>query len=150
MITPARPTRSIGLLICLAICTALAGCDSHPEFVLDSDIPQVPGMEQRLGFDIKRSGGNIIGGVFIFVGPIRETEKTMRALASRFKDSGWSVERETPGFPRSALVFKKDDRLVEVVLDADQLEPAMSKAQYVVSGKEDSAAKSDPSTDAPG
>jgi hypothetical protein len=74
----------------------------------------------------------------------------MTTLASRFKNSGWYLERETPGFPRAALVFKKDGRSVEVVLDADQLEPAMSRAQYVISVNESSAEKNITSTDSPG
>lgn len=117
----------------ILVLAVLVGCSSTPTRILDSDIPQVPGMEQRLGFDIKRQGGDIVGGVFVFVGPLLETETTMRTLTSRFKDAGWVLERATQGFPRSALVFEKNGRRVEVALDADQLEPAMSRAQYVVS-----------------
>ena len=107
-------------------------------------------MEQRLGFDIKRSQGDLVGGVFVFVGPLRDTEETMKALASRFRDSGWTVEREVAGFPRAAFVFRKDDRAVEVVLDADQLEPAMSRAQYVVSVQGQAAPKDTTKADTSG
>ena len=113
----------------------LGGCSSTPTFILQSDIPQVPDMEQRLGIDVKRTLGEISSGIFVFVGPLNDWEATMRTLISRFRDAGWTLERSTPGFPRSAMVFTKDslcDRRVEVVLDADQLEPAMSRAQYVV------------------
>ena len=107
-------------------------------------------MEQRLGFDIKRSEGDLVGGVFVFVGPLRDTEDTMKKLTSRFRDSGWTVERETPGFPRAVLVFQKNDRTVQVVLDADQLEPAMSRAQYVISEESETASQSDTDTSTSG
>ena len=113
---------SLALAFALLLLT-IAGCSSGPTRILDSDIPTVPGMQQRLGFDIKREAGDIVGGVFVFVGPLRETEETMRALSSRFRDAGWTLDRSTQGFPRSALVFSKDSRRVEVALDADQLEP---------------------------
>ena len=145
-----RFSRAFALIPVLALVTALGGCDSGPSFVLDSDVPQVPGMEQRLGFDIKRSEGDLVGGVFVFVGPLRDTEDTIKKLTSRFRDSGWTVERETPGFPRAALVFQKNDRTVQVVLDADQLEPAMSRAQYVISEESETASQSDTDTSTSG
>lgn len=145
-----RSFRVATVLGCIALVAAFVGCDSSPRFVLDSDVPQVPGMEQRLGFDIKRSDGDLVGGVFVFVGPLRNTEGTMKALASRFRDSGWTVAREVPGFPRSSFVFRKNNRAVEVVLDADQLEPAMSRAQYVVSVQNESSPKDTSQTDTSG
>lgn len=107
-------------------------------------------MQQRLGFDIKRSAGDITNGVFIFVGPLMETEQTMKTLATRFRNRGWELKRETPGFPRAVLVFTKGDRQVEVVLDADQLEPAMSRGQYVVSERDDGVAPKSEQTDTTG
>lgn len=140
---------SLLLLACLVL-AVVPGCSSEPKFVLDSDIPEIPGMQQRLGFDIKRSAGDITNGVFIFVGPLMETEQTMKTLATRFRNRGWELKRETPGFPRAVLVFTKGDRQVEVVLDADQLEPAMSRGQYVVSERDDGVAPKSEQTDTTG
>ncbi|MAJ47983.1 MAG: hypothetical protein CBC35_12070 [Planctomycetes bacterium TMED75] len=109
------------------------GCSSGPQVLLDSDIPTVPNMSQRLGFDIKRRGPMLVGGVFVFVGPILQMEPLIKRVVSRFTSRGWTVVQDTWGFPRSVLVFEKFDRSVRVVLDADQLEPAMSRAQYTVS-----------------
>ncbi len=113
--------------------TALVGCDSGPTRILDSDVPQMPGMEQRLGFDIKRRGGDLVGGVFIFMGPLQDMQESMATLASRFRDRGWTLEGSSAGFPRSSMLFGQGDRRVQVVIDADQLEPAMSRAQFTVS-----------------
>ena len=120
------------LLLALVVAW-LPGCGSGPQVVLDSDIPTAPDMSQRLGFDIKRRGPDLVGGVFIFVGPILDMEPTIRKVVGRFQGQGWSVIQDTWGFPRSVLRFGKGDRRVRVILDADQLEPAMSRAQYMVS-----------------
>ncbi|HAW96351.1 MAG TPA: hypothetical protein DCX60_08755, partial [Phycisphaerales bacterium] len=45
-------------------------CSTQPDVVLASDIPTVPDMEQRLGYDIKRRQGELVGRRFIFVGSI--------------------------------------------------------------------------------
>ena len=123
------------------LCTALLlatlslspGCSSESQVILNSDIPTVPDMSQRLGFDIKRRGPMLVGGEFVFVGTILQMESSVQKLVGRFKNRGWTVAQDTWGFPRSVLVFEKYDRSVRVVLDADQLEPAMSRAQYTVS-----------------
>ena len=125
----------------------IVGCGSGATRILDSDVPQMPDMEQRLGFDIKRRGGDLVGGVFVFIGPLMDMERSVRVLSSRFRDQGWAVERGTVGFPRSVLVFSMNDRRVEVAIDADQLEPSMSRAQYVVSVEgEGRPVAGDPST----
>jgi hypothetical protein len=111
----------------------LSGCSSAPTRILDSDVPQMPEMEQRLGYDIKRRGGDLVGGVFIFIGPLEDMQASMITLASRFRDQGWTLEGESASFPRSSMLFARDDRRVQVIIDADQLEPAMSRAQFQVS-----------------
>ena len=121
------------LLAALVLAGLLSGCDSGPTWVLDSDVPQMPDMEQRLGFDIKRRGGDLVGGTFIFIGDIEDMQTSMDVLRSRFQDAGWVVEGSTVSFPRSSMVFAMDDRRINVVVDADMLEPRMSRAQYVVS-----------------
>lgn len=126
-----RPVLHV-LLLALVVAW-LPGCSSGPQVVLDSDIPTVPDMSQRLGFDIKRRGPDLVGGVFIFIGPILDMEPMIKKVVGRFRNQGWSVIQDTWGFPRSVLRFGKGDRRVRVILDADQLEPAMSRAQYMVS-----------------
>ena len=122
-------------LLCtlLLASTSLVGCDSGPTRILDSDVPRMPGMEQRIGFDIKRRGGELVGGVFIFIGPLQDMQAALNALASRFRDQGWTLEGQSAGFPRSSMLFSQGDRRVQVIIDADQLEPAMSRAQFKVS-----------------
>ena len=151
MMRRALGTATLCSILLLTILGGCPGCSSGPQVVLDSDIPTVPDMSQRLGFDIKRRGTMLVGGVFVFVGPIQEMESSIRRLVGRFTDRGWTVAQDTWGFPRSVLVFEKLDRSVRVVLDADQLEPAMSRAQYTVSiissssSDEPNAQPSDPS-----
>ena len=123
----------MAVLILLSLSFSGAGCSSQPDVVLASDIPTVPDMEQRLGYEIKRRKGELVGGRFIFVGPILHLNELVESIDSKFTSYGWSTERSTWLFPRSELVFAKDDRRVLVVLDADQLEPAMSRAVYKVS-----------------
>ena len=142
--------RSHCLLIgALVLVSQLLGCGSTATRILDSDVPQMPDMEQRLGFDIKRRGGELVGGVFIFIGPLLDMEGSMTVLSSRFRDQGWTVVGRSAGFPRSSLLFARDDRRVRVIIDADQLEPSMSRAQYVVSLEEDGSSDVDaPDADA--
>ena len=123
----------VAVLALLSLALIGTGCSTQPDVVLASDIPTVPDMEQRLGYDIKRRQGELVGGRFIFVGSILEMEGMVDSIDSRFKGFGWSTERSTWLFPRSELVFAKGDRRVLVILDADQLEPAMSRAVYQVS-----------------
>ena len=135
---PSHMTRSsfpfiLAVLTLLSVALFGAGCSTQPDVVLASDIPTVPDMEQRLGYDIKRRQGELVGGRFIFVGPILEMDEMIKSIDSRFTGYGWSTERSTWLFPRSELVFAKEDRRVRVILDADQLEPAMSRAVYQVS-----------------
>lgn len=111
----------------------LFGCSSGPTWILDSDVPQMPDMEQRLGYDIKRRGGDLVGGVFVFIGPLKNMQESMGTLASRFRDQGWTLEGQSTSFPRSSMLFAQEDRRVQVIIDVDQLEPAMSRAQFQVS-----------------
>ena len=90
-------------------------------------------MEQRLGYEIKRRQGELVGGRFIFVGPILHMDEMVESIDSKFTSYGWKTDRSIWLFPRSELVFSKGDRRVLVILDADQLEPAMSRAVYKVS-----------------
>ena len=119
--------------IVLSLPAFCPGCSSEPQVILNSDIPTAPDMTQRLGLDIKRRGPMLVGGDFVFIGPILKMESSIQRLVGRFTSQGWRVVQDTWGFPRSVLVFEKFDRRVQVVLDADQLEPAMSRAQYTVS-----------------
>ena len=133
MSNPRPHLNRVRVLAGLALALLVAACDSGPTWVLDSDVPQMPDMEQRLGFDIKRRSGDLVGGTFIFIGNLSDMQESVSALCSRFRDAGWSVESSTVSFPRSTVVFAQDDRRVNAVVDADLLEPAMSRAQYVVS-----------------
>ena len=99
------------LLVVLSTLLVMPGCGSGPQFVLDSDIPTVPGMSQRLGFDIKRRGPELVGGVFIFVGPLLKMEPLIGRVVARFRDQGWSVTQDTWGFPRSVVRFEKGEAL---------------------------------------
>ena len=118
----------------------LFGCSAGGGRILDSDIPRMPGMEQRLGFDIQRSRGELVGGVFVFIGGLEDMQEGMAALVSRFREAGWSLERSDTGYPRSSATFARGTRRVAVVIDADQLQPSMSRAQYVVSRDSDPSA----------
>ena len=123
----------VTVLVLLSLCLIGTGCSSQPDVVLASDIPTVPDMEQRLGYEIKRRQGQLVGGRFIFVGPILKMDEMVESIDAKFTSYGWSTERSTWLFPRSELLFAKADRRVLVILDADQLEPGMSRAVYKVS-----------------
>lgn len=133
---PTRPVlrlpRTLPLVPVLGL-LLLVSCSSGPLWVLDSDVPRMPGMDQRLGFDIKRRGGDLVGGTFIFIGPLRSMTESADAVTADFLAAGWSLEGSSVGFPRSSMLFARSDRRVQVVIDADQLEPSMSRAQFTVS-----------------
>ena len=121
------------VLALLGLALLGTGCSSQPDVVLASDIPTVPDMQQRLGYEIKRRQGELVGGRFIFVGPILRMDEMVESIDSRFTNYGWVTDRSTWAFPRSEMVYTKNDRRVLVILDADQLEPSMSRAVYKVS-----------------
>ncbi len=129
----------VSVLALLSLALLGTGCSSQPDVVLASDIPTVPDMEQRLGYEIKRRQGELVGGRFIFVGPILRMDEMVESIDSKFSSYGWAIERSTWLFPRSEMVYAKKDRRVLVILDADQLEPAMSRAVYKVSLAEQAA-----------
>ena len=74
-------------------------------------------------------------------------DEMVESIDSKFTSNGWKTDRSTWLFPRSELVFSKGDRRVLVILDADQLEPAMSRAVYKVSLADQAEIDSSPASD---
>lgn len=112
-------------LACAAALVLLGGCDSPPETVVDSDVPQIVGLENRHASGIEHDGATLVGGRFLYRGHMSDPLDVARDTTSRYRSHGWAVESQRI-FPTSAvLLFTKDEREVQVDLKCSMLNPAM-------------------------
>jgi hypothetical protein len=105
-----------------------AGCASEPTSVLQSDLPQVPGMVPRESSRIRQEGGRVTGGQFDYKGNVENTRLRARETRARFEESGWKLHSETLTPATAILEFRKDERAVTVEIVRNQLQPRMSTA----------------------
>jgi hypothetical protein len=117
---PRRTTLAAVASACL-----LGACASAPT-LLESDIPLPEGMRTLRSADIRRAGGEVVGGRFLLAGAVDDARDTVNAAVARFTEKGWSVASTTLGLDHSAASFMKGARRVDLVVDRRALEPAMS------------------------
>lgn len=127
------------LLMGLAL-TAVA-CDSTPEMVLESDIPNVQGFEPIVTRDIKREGEWINGLEVIYRGDLKDSRKNIAETRERFTNAGWRLVSQQSRGQTTILNFAKDTRAARVAIALSQIEPAMSPAVLTVTSTEIVAAK---------
>ena len=111
----------------LALC-ALAGCRSEPETVLDSDLPQVPGMAPRDTTGLRQEAGRVTGGQFAFKGPVRSLNDRVGETMARFQGAGWTLSSQTLTGATAVLVYRKDTRTARVEIIRNGVQPLMSTA----------------------
>lgn len=116
-----------------AAITALAcllppACQGEPETVLQSDLPQVPGMTPRESSGLRQEGARVLGGQFEFKGPVPNLGKQVGETMSRFDLAGWALASETMTGATAVLVYRKDTRTARVEIVRNGVQPRMSTA----------------------
>ena len=121
-----------------------AGCASEPETVLQTDLPQVPGMTPRDTVDLRQEGGRVVAGQFAYTGSIPALSIRVGETMSRFEGMGWQLRSETLTAATAVLVYAKDDRTATVHIVRNGLQPLMSTAVTRVEQKRASPAEGTP------
>lgn len=112
----------------IALLALLAACSGDPETVLQSDLPQVPGMTPRDTIGLRQEGGRVVGGQFAYTGSIPGLSARIAETMARFEGLGWKLRSETLTGATAVLVYAKDDRTATVQIVRNGLQPLMSTA----------------------
>ena len=115
-----------------ALALALAACSSEPETVLQTDLPQLPGMAPRDTVGLRQEAGRVTGGQFAYTGSIPSLGARTQETMARFANLGWQLESETVTGSTAVLVYRKDTRSARVEIIRNSLQPRMSTAVTVV------------------
>lgn len=111
--------------MCLAVIVIVTACDSQPETIAESDVPQIPGLENRYLSPLDRDGETLVGARALYRGEMVEPESVAKHTIERYRAHGWTLEERRIAPTCATLVFSKGERRVEVDLKANQLNPAM-------------------------
>ncbi len=133
---------------CLALAAA-ASCASEPETVLQSDLPQVPGLTPRDSSGIVQAGGRVTGGQFAYKGFVESLPQSVTATRARYEGAGWRLWSETVTGATAVLEFRKDTRSARVEIIRNQVQPRMSTAVLKVTEREPEAPAAQASPAAP-
>ncbi len=117
--------------------------------VLESDIPNVQGLEPIITRDIQRSGQQVDTVEVLYRGDITATQKNVQATRDRFDDAGWSFISQQARGNTTVLNFAKDTRTARVEIALNQIEPMMSAAVLQVRPASDATFSTAPSTSIP-
>lgn len=138
------PARILRLALCATMACAAAGCAARAvgkvgglfkgqnETVLESDVAAPPEMESRYTTGIEHQGETLVGGTFVFRGPLDETDAFATEIRARYTERGWQVARTQVTPTEGRMLFRKDAREVSVDFRANLLNPAMSQATVTV------------------
>jgi hypothetical protein len=96
--------------------------------VLQSDLPQVPGLTPRDSSGIVQAGGRITGGQFAYKGFVEDLPQSVTATRARYEGAGWRLWSETVTGATAVLEFRKDSRSARVEIIRNQVQPRMSTA----------------------
>lgn len=116
---------SLNLVAAALIGTCVVGCDSTPETVVGSDVPQIVGLESRHSSGIERQGETLVAGRFLYRGAMRDPIEVSQNTIARYERFGWSVESRRIMPTSAILLFAKDDREVRIDLKCSMLNPRM-------------------------
>lgn len=134
----------------IALLMLLAACSSDPETVLQTDLPQVPGMAPRDTVDLRQEAGRVVAGQFAYTGAIPALSARVSETMARFEGMGWKLQSQTLTGSTAVLVYGKDDRTATVQIIRNGLQPLMSTAVTTVESKGDpSGPQAPPSGEAP-
>lgn len=115
-------------VLLLSLALAAAGCQSSPENVLQTDLPQIPGMVGRQSTGLEQSHGMILAGTFAYKGDISDLGTRMQETTARFAAAGWLLESERRTEATAHMTFVKGMRRANVELIRNDLAPSMSTA----------------------
>ena len=127
----AAPAAIAALLLAL-----VAACASEPDTVLQTDLPQVPGLTPRDSSGIRQQGDRVIAGQFAYKGPVVDLRQLADQTMSRFQLAGWELASTTINTSTAVLVYRKDTRTARVEIIRNGVQPKMSTAVLQVQSTE--------------
>ncbi len=119
----------IVLHFALLLATALeSGCSTAPANILESDVPNVAGMDVIVTRDIVRSEGQIVGVNVIYRGDVIDCQVFASETKSAYDAQGWWLLDEQARGTTTVLNFGKDQRRARIEIAENQIDPMMSPA----------------------
>ena len=127
-----RITTAIALLAVSATALWATGCSTEPDSVLQSDLPQIPGMTPRDRSGLRQSEGRVTAGQFSYKGPISNLNARANETMARFDQAGWKLSSQTLSASTANLIYRKDNRTVRVEIIQNGVQPKMSTGVLTV------------------
>jgi hypothetical protein len=127
-----RITTAIALLTVSATALWATGCSTEPDSVLQSDLPQIPGMTPRDSSGLRQSEGRVTAGQFSYKGPISNLNARANETMARFDQAGWKLSSQTLSASTANLIYRKDNRTVRVEIIQNGVQPKMSTGVLTV------------------
>ncbi|MSR04254.1 MAG: hypothetical protein EXS04_01470 [Phycisphaerales bacterium] len=127
-----RITTAIALLAVSATALWATGCSTEPDSVLQSDLPQIPGMTPRDSSGLRQSEGRVTAGQFSYKGPISNLNARANETMARFDQAGWKLSSQTLSASTANLIYRKDNRTVRVEIIQNGVQPKMSTGVLTV------------------
>ena len=135
--------RAAPAAIAALLLASVAACASEPDSVLQTDLPQVPGLTPRDSSGIRQQGDRVVAGQFAYKGPVVDLRQLADQTMSRFQLAGWELASTTINTNTAVLVYRKDTRTARVEIIRNGVQPKMSTAVLQVQSTE---AKDAPAT----
>lgn len=114
-----------------AITVLVAAC-SAPPTLLDSDIPQVPGLLGVQSIGVERQDGRLVRGTFVSRGKVTDALAQSQAIAAAASANGWAVRGPDGTRNDARIELAKDSRLVRYEVRADRVDPDMGQSIVTV------------------
>jgi hypothetical protein len=122
----------IGMKSALGAITVLVAACSAPPTLLDSDIPQVPGLLGVQSIGVERQDGRLVRGTFVSRGKVTDALAQSQAIASAASANGWAVRGPDGTRNDARIELAKDNRLVRYEVRADRVDPDMGQSIVTV------------------
>ncbi len=112
-------------------CMIALGC-STDRAILESDVFLPEDMLTIRSANIRRAGGELVGGDFFVGGRVNNAEASMDEVVDYYRSNGWFLQHQTPGLDFAKADLTKGDRTVTIELVRRRLDPANSTGTIVV------------------
>lgn len=116
----------------LGAITVLAAACSAPPMLMDSDIPQVPGLLGVQSIGVERQDGRLMRGTFVSRGKVTDALAQSQAIAGEAAANGWSVRGPDGSRDDARVEMTKDARIVRYEVRADRVDPDMGQSIVTV------------------
>ena len=126
-----------------AITVLVAACSAAPT-LMDSDIPQVPGLLGVQSIGVERQEGRLMRGTFVSRGKVTDALAQSQAIAGTAAANGWSVRGPDGTRNGARIELTKDSRLVRYEVRADRVDPDMGQAIVTVTPQDAAPASGSP------